>query len=247
MFNPNKGLSNSYFTAAGSISTDKGSASVNGSSIKSCLKLDSKGSIKFTTKTDGAKLTIYVKGKSSGSTVLVNGSKKFSNIGTSVEAKVITLGNAGTYTLTKGTNETYIFYVIVEENGGSSSSQGSSSTSSKSSNVYNASASNSNYFTVSGSVTDKGSTTYNGTKLTKVLKMDSKGSIKFKTSNSNAKLTVVCKAKSSGAALKVNGSNKLTDIGTSVVTKTMTLGSAGTYEITKGSGECYIYYVIVEE
>ncbi|HBZ53101.1 MAG TPA: hypothetical protein DEO82_04950 [Eubacterium sp.] len=122
MFNPSKGLSNSYFTAAGSISTDKGTAKVNGSTLSSCLKMDSKGSIKFTTKSNGAKLTVYVSGKKSGSALKVNGSEKLTGIGTSVATKTMTLGNAGTYEITKGTNETYIFYVIVEEGASSSSS-----------------------------------------------------------------------------------------------------------------------------
>ena len=83
--------------------------------------MDSKGSIKFTTKNSGAKLTLYVKAKSSGATLKVNNSVKFSNIGTSVQTMTITLGNAGTYTIKRGTGESYIFYVIVED--GTTSSQ----------------------------------------------------------------------------------------------------------------------------
>lgn len=114
-FNPSKGLSNSYFTASGSIVTNAGTAVIKSTTLKSALKMNSKGKISFTTTKDGAKLTVIAKSKSSTASLKVNGKEQIKNLTASCNTFEVTLGAKGTYIITKGKNESYIFYVIVEE------------------------------------------------------------------------------------------------------------------------------------
>ena len=98
------------FTVAGSIATDKGSATIEDVTYESCLKLDSKGSISFTL-TSTQTVTIYVKGKSSGNTLYVN--KDVITTSADVDAYTLTL-DAGDYTISKKSGETYIYLIVIE-------------------------------------------------------------------------------------------------------------------------------------
>jgi pectate lyase len=105
-----------------------------------------------------------------------------------------------------------------------------------------------NSFTIGGSLSKNGGTqTYNGVSLTQGLKMDSKGSVAFTTTTNNAVLLVGVNSKSAGGALKLNGTERITNIGTTLTEATIELGEAGSYTIEKGTNENYIYYVVLTE
>ena len=98
------------FTIAGSVQNDKGSATINGVEYDSCLKLDSKGSITFTI-TSEQKVTIYVMGKKAGNTLTIGDNKITTTA--KVEGYSYTLAK-GTYTIAKGSGETYVYMVVIE-------------------------------------------------------------------------------------------------------------------------------------
>ena len=93
--------SNSAFTVAGSV-TNKKSATIDGVSYASGLKLDSNGKVTFTT-TQKMTMTMYFASDDSKCTALING-KKTSETGATIDtsAKTLTIVlEAGTYVLTK--------------------------------------------------------------------------------------------------------------------------------------------------
>ena len=246
MFNPSKGLSNSYFTVAGSIVTDKGTASVNGSTISSAVKFDSKGSLKFKTSSDKAKLTLYVKAKADGAYLTLN-SNKVSGITTSVQAITIDLAKAGDYSLVKGSGECYLFYAIVEE--GSSTAATTKATTKAAEtktveNVLNVSETGtiSEFFDVTGNTTSKaGSVSYNGLTLKRAIKLESSTQIKFATSSDNATLTIVLNSANS-KDVKIDGKVVTAD-SNGVVTKTLSKGSHIINKANTGN----LYYISLKE
>ncbi|MDO5294937.1 MAG: hypothetical protein Q4F05_19555, partial [bacterium] len=114
------GLVSNYFTITGNIASDKGSASYNDLEFTKCLKVESSTSLSFTTSNDQATLLILSKSKATGGKLKVNGTvcDDFTNLGTTAAVYTTTLGDAGTYTITKGTNENYIYYVAVYDGEG---------------------------------------------------------------------------------------------------------------------------------
>jgi pectate lyase len=109
------------FTIAGSLSTNGGTQAYNGVSLTKGLKMDSKGSVAFTTTTNGAILIVGVNSKSTGGSLKLNNTEAITNIGTTLTEATIELEQAGSYTITKGTNENYIYYVVLRENCGTTS------------------------------------------------------------------------------------------------------------------------------
>ena len=105
---------------------------------------------------------------------------------------------------------------------------------------------NDSYFTIGGSLKDS-EATYNGKTYSKAVKLDSKGSITFKTTTDNATLSILVSAKKSGSSVKVNDDVSFKEIGTSVEYRTVELGKAGTYVIKQKKNENYIYMVVVTE
>ena len=105
---------------------------------------------------------------------------------------------------------------------------------------------NDSYFTIGGSLKDS-KATYNGKTYSKAVKLDSKGSIAFKTTTDNATLSILVSAKKSGSSVKVNDDVSFKEIGTSVEYRTVELGKAGTYVIKQNKNENYIYMVVVTE
>ncbi|MFV0469511.1 MAG: T9SS type A sorting domain-containing protein [Dysgonomonas sp.] len=103
------------FTVAGSASSNGGTQSYEGVSLSTGLKMDSKGSIAFTTTSNGATLIVGANSKSAGGTLKLNGVESITNLGTTFSETTLTLGAAGTYTIAKGTNESYVYYVVVKE------------------------------------------------------------------------------------------------------------------------------------
>ena len=105
---------------------------------------------------------------------------------------------------------------------------------------------NDSYFSISKSLKSI-KATYNGKTYSKAVKLDSKGSIAFKTTTDNATLSILVSAKKSDSSVKVNDDVLFSNIGTSVEYRTVELGKAGTYVIKQKKNENYIYMVVVTE
>lgn len=104
------------FTTVGSMSSNGGNQSYNSTALAKGLKMDSKGSIKFTTTTDNATLIVgVIANKANSALKLNNNTAGLDGIGTSFVEKTVTLGSAGEYTIIKGTNECYVYYLVVKE------------------------------------------------------------------------------------------------------------------------------------
>lgn len=113
------GTSSSYFVINGSVASDKGDMSYNNLTLSKCIKIDSTGSISFTTSVP-AKVTMVIKGKADGGELLLNGSKinELSSISTVGKTVTFDLSTAGKYTINKGSGENYIYYIAVSSSGG---------------------------------------------------------------------------------------------------------------------------------
>ena len=105
--------SSPYFTILGAISYDKGTMSYNNLVLNDCLKLDSKGSLSFTLSAP-SQITLVLKSKIANGVMYLNGASvsELSDISTSGNVRTLLL-NPGTYTLSKGVGETYIYYVSI--------------------------------------------------------------------------------------------------------------------------------------
>ncbi len=246
-------------TSAKTMSVKSASVTVDGASYTNCLALGGAGTTTYRSvkvPVSGAS-TIKVTLDASAARTLVVADANGKQLGTMAAG---TTATTKTYSYTGGSGYIYlyssnsninIYKIQVDFNGSTSSSSGSTSgstsgSSSSSSQTavqtlnfnnkkVNASA---NIFTVAGSYKDL-SYNLNGTALNAALKIDSKGSIKF-TLTSSTKVTVYASGKSNGTKIKV-GSNTAT-LTTDVKAYTYTL-SAGTYTISRVSGESYIFAV----
>ena len=241
-------------TSAKTMSVKAASVTVDGTSYTNCLALGGAGNTTYRSvkvPVSGAS-TIKVTLDASAARTLVVADANGKQLGTMAAG---TTAATKTYSYTGGSGYIYlyssnsninIYKIQVDFNGSTSSSSGSSSSSSSSSQTavqtlnfnnkkVNAS---SNIFTVAGSYKEL-SYNLNGTALNAALKIDSKGSIKF-TLTSSTKVTVYACGKSNGTKIKV-GSNTET-LTTDVKAYTYTL-SAGTYTISRSSGESYIFAV----
>ena len=100
----NSAPSNSAFTVVGSYSNSKGTATVNGTTYTTCLKIESSTSVKFTT-TAAMRLTLVFGSQDTNFTIKVNGTKKTGSNG------ILTVDlDAGDYTLTKAETGN-LFYI----------------------------------------------------------------------------------------------------------------------------------------
>lgn len=95
----NKAPSNSAFTVAGNYSSSKGSATVDGTTYTTCLKMESSTSVTFTT-TQTMKMTLYFGNKDTKVNVKIDG-QKVSESGAVADLTAKTL----THTLTAGSHE----------------------------------------------------------------------------------------------------------------------------------------------
>ncbi|MBQ8014093.1 MAG: hypothetical protein IJ257_06845 [Treponema sp.] len=118
------GASDSAFTVAGSIATDKGSYTVGSNTYSVCVKLDSKGSITFTTDRE-LTLTVYMKVKKTSeiqvaidgtNQTLIGGSTGASSSSATTEQYYYTAKiTAGSHTIAKGKGETYLFAIALSD------------------------------------------------------------------------------------------------------------------------------------
>ncbi|MBO6217994.1 MAG: hypothetical protein J6N81_00265 [Treponema sp.] len=118
------GASDSAFTVAGSIATDKGSYTIGSIPYSACVKLDSGGSVSFTTAKE-LTLTVYMKVKKTSEIQVSIDGTKYTLIGGSTVASsssatteqyyYTTTIAAGSHTIAKGKGETYLFAIALSE------------------------------------------------------------------------------------------------------------------------------------
>ena len=100
----NSAPSNSAFTIAGNYSSDKGTATVNGTTYTTCLKIETQTSVKFTT-TTAMTLTLVFGSQDTKYTIKVDGTKQTGSNG------ILTVDiDAGEHTLTKADTGN-LFYI----------------------------------------------------------------------------------------------------------------------------------------
>ena len=106
-----KAPSNTSFTVSGNYSDSKGSATVNGVTYTTCLKIESSTSISFTT-TEKMKMTLYFGSNDTKCSIKVDGTKVSGDTATKTLTTEI---EAGSHTLTKA-DSCNLFYIKLEKN-----------------------------------------------------------------------------------------------------------------------------------
>ena len=106
-----KAPSNSSFTVSGNYSDSKGSATVDGVTYTTCLKIESSTSISFTT-TEKMKMTLYFGSNDTKCSIKVDGTKVSGDTATKTLSTEI---EAGSHTLTKA-DSCNLFYIKLEKN-----------------------------------------------------------------------------------------------------------------------------------
>ena len=106
-----KAPSNTSFTVSGNYSDSKGSATVNGVTYTTCLKIESSTSISFTT-TEKMKMTLYFGSNDTKCSIKVDGTKVSGDTATKTLSTEI---EAGSHTLTKA-DSCNLFYIKLEKN-----------------------------------------------------------------------------------------------------------------------------------
>ena len=105
-----KAPSNSSFTVSGNYSDSKGSATVDGVTYTTCLKIESSTSISFTT-TEKMKMTLYFGSNDTKCSIKVDGTKVSGDTATKTLSTEI---EAGSHTLTKA-DSCNLFYIKLEK------------------------------------------------------------------------------------------------------------------------------------
>ena len=106
-----KAPSNTSFTVSGNYSDSKGSATVDGVTYTTCLKIESSTSISFTT-TEKMKMTLYFGSNDTKCSIKVDGTKVSGDTATKTLTTEI---EAGSHTLTKA-DSCNLFYIKLEKN-----------------------------------------------------------------------------------------------------------------------------------
>ena len=170
-------------------------------------------------------------------TAVVNYKTSIQSIGGNGTGATTPTTSATTETTTKtdGSTET-------TTNSQESSTEGTTTTPVEGAQVHNftLNGTSSSFYTITGSLTSSyGSVNYNGLTLTKALKMESKTSVAFDPDGVAGTLTIVTNPQYSGT-IELN--DKAITIGSDGVA-TISLDGSQSYEITKGSGSNYIFYI----
>ena len=102
------GLTDSFFTITGDLSSEKGSVTYNNETITQCLKLSSKASIEFTAGNAGKLTLVFNESSDSRSVYLDNTSYDIPSNG------ILTVDfAAGSHTVKKHNTESYLYYMSV--------------------------------------------------------------------------------------------------------------------------------------
>ncbi len=220
------GKSSDVFAVTGNLSTSKGSVSYEGMKLTTCLKMESSTNVTF----ENAKATTVTLVFNSA----FNGSVKLDGESYKVTDGIVTIDiAAGSHKLTKG-DSANLYYIAL----GSTGSASEDDTVSTASHSFTESGKDSDVFAITGNLsTSKGSVTFDGTKYTTCLKMESSTNITF-TANANATLTLVFNSSFDGK-VKVDGTSYTASNG--VVTVDIT---AGSHKITKGVS-ANLYFIAI--
>lgn len=186
--------------------------------------------------------------KSSLKSIGGNGSKQSVTKGSSEATQktdVITIADKinGTTSGSGSTGSTESGSTGSESTGSTESgSTGSGSTDETAAIVHNftKSGKTSSFFNISGNLSSKNSITYNGVKLTKCLKMESKTSVTF-TTDKETTLTLVFAEKNQSGVAKISGTSVKSDANGVVKVKL----KAGTHKITKNK-VANLYYMQIQ-
>ncbi|MCD8296703.1 MAG: hypothetical protein LUC88_03930 [Prevotella sp.] len=253
--------SSTFYTVSGNYSSSKGSATVNGTTYTTCLKMESSTSVTFTT-TEEMTLTLVFE---SGSTadVKIDGT----TVSAASGSNVITVDLlAGSHTITKASTH-YLYYINLSggsDNSGStggddnSSSGGddNSNSGSSSSNsgvesygdyvcVFTGGTPSSSFYTINGNYTTNGGhgqATVNGTTYYDCLKMESSTSITFTITEEMILTLVFEEGASKTPNIKIDGEKSTAAEGGNVISVTL---EAGTHTITKADSH-YLFYMDLE-
>ncbi len=254
-----------FFTVAGSQAQNHGSMTVNGETYETGLKLDSKGSLSFTPSEDMT-MTLYFRVKGDDAATITEGDVKVN--GETEAGNALTEGGftltmdvaKGTqYAITKGSAESYIFYISLESKDGGDVTDpdeggeeepvdpnpgedenpdtpvaGETITCDFTGRKNN----NESFFTINGSYSNsKGTATVNGQTYSDCLKIESSTSIMF-TTTQKMTLKLYFGSEDSKCNIKINGEQYDGDAN-NVITATL---EAGSYELTK-KDSCNLFYI----
>ena len=199
--------------------------------LTSAVKMESNSSISFTAPQAG---TLKVVSYSTHN----NPAIKINNVSYSVSANGMTaipLSPAGTYTITKDTTNTYLYYLSFEY------------VLPKPTYIWNyTNSTNTNsFYTVSSANewTNAVSVIYGDLTLTRAIKMETNTAVSF-TAAGAGKLTVVTYSTKTTPTINVN--NTSYTVSTNGYTE-INLTAGGTYTITKGTTNTYLYYISFTE
>ncbi|MBP5247626.1 MAG: pectate lyase [Fibrobacter sp.] len=108
------GTTSSVFGISGNLSTSKGSVTYNGTTLTTCLKMETATSITFTLSTSGTMQLVFLSS--------FTGSVKVDGTSYTASAGIVTVNlAAGSHTITKG-DAAYLFLIVIDLDDGNSSS-----------------------------------------------------------------------------------------------------------------------------
>ena len=195
--------------------------------LTSAVKMESNSSISFTAPQAG---TLKVVSYSTQTTPKI----KINNVSYTISTNGMTaipLSPAGTYTITKDTTNTYLYYLSFEYE------------LLKPTYIWNYtnSTNTDNFYTVSSANewTNATSVTYGDLTLTRAIKMESNTAVSF-TAPKAGKLTLVTYSTKTTPTVNIN--NTTQNVSTNGYTE-INLTAGGTYTITKGTTNTYLYYI----
>lgn len=195
--------------------------------LTKAVKMESSSSISFNAPQAG-KLTLVTYSTKSEPTIKINGTSYPVSKNGSVE---IEIPSSGTYTITKGSTSTYLYYMSF---------------------AYEAPApipyiwnytdgiNTENFYIVTANTWSNAvPVIYNGNALARAIKLESSSSIVFTAPNSG-KITLVTYSTNTQPKVKING--KSYSISPNGATE-ISLSDGGTYTITKDTTNTYLYYM----
>ena len=199
--------------------------------LTNAVKMESNSSISFTAPQAG---TLKVVSYSTQTTPKI----KINNVSYTISTNgmtAITLSPAGTYTITKDTTNTYLYYLSFEYELPKPTYIWNYTNSTNTDNFYTVSSAN--------EWTNATSVSYNGLTLTRAIKMESNTAVSF-TAPKAGKLILVTYSTKTTPTVNIN--NTTQNVSTNGYTE-ITITAGGTYTITKGTTNTYIYYISFTE
>lgn len=214
-----------------SVSANNGSNAVSVSygelSLTKAVKMESNSSISFKAPQEG-KLTLVTYSTKAEPTVLINGTSYAVSVNGAVE---IEIPSAGTYTITKGSTNTYLYYMYF-----------SCEVTKSISYIWNYSdATNTeDFYSVTANTWNSAKElVYNDMSLNKAIKIESSTKINFKSEKGGTIILITYSTKNNPNII-INGKNY--EVSANGKTE-IELLEGGEYSITKGTTNTYLYYM----